>query len=53
MCAPARAGRSPGCFIPVYLLLFMLFAAPLVAYIPLAALGAVLAGGGLEDGGEV
>ena len=40
-----RAGaRGPisGLFHSGYLLLFMLFAAPLVAYIPLAALGAVL-----------
>jgi len=35
-------GPISGLFHSVYLLLFMLFAAPLVAYIPLAALGAVL-----------
>jgi SulP family sulfate permease len=41
-----RAGaRGPmsGMFHSVYILLFMLFAAPLVSYVPLAALGAVLA----------
>jgi SulP family sulfate permease len=48
ICATAtnvRAGaRGPisGLFHSGYLLLFMLFAAPLVAYVPLAALGAVL-----------
>jgi len=41
-----RAGaRGPmsGIFHALYILLFMLFAAPLVSYVPLAALGAVLA----------
>ena len=37
-----RAARSPACCTPPILLLFMLCAAPLAAYIPLAALGAVL-----------
>jgi sulfate permease, SulP family len=36
-------GPFAGMFHSLYLLLFILFAAPLVAYIPLAALGAVLA----------
>ena len=43
MCAPARAVRSPACCIRVFVLLFMIVAAPLASYIPLAALGAVLA----------
>lgn len=41
-----RAGaKTPlsGVFHALYLLLFVLFAAPLIAYVPLAALGAVLA----------
>src|SRR5690606_40234788 len=40
-----RAGaKTPlsGVFHALYLLLFVLFAAPLIAYVPLAALGAVL-----------
>ena len=43
MCAPARAGRSAGMLHALFLLLFMLVAAPLAAYIPLAALAGVLA----------
>ena len=46
-------GPISGLFHSGYLLLFMMFAAPLVAYIPLAALGAVLLGRSLEDGGEI
>ena len=43
MCAPARGARSSGMLHAVFLLLFMLVAAPLASYIPLAALAAVLA----------
>ena len=42
MCAPARVARSRACCIRLFLLLFMLIAAPLASYIPLAALAAVL-----------